>query len=40
MKKVAILLVLYNDVLHLPGLIRSIKNQTYQEFDIYAIVHH
>ena len=37
MNKVAILLVLYNDAHYLPGLVKSIKQQTYQNVDVYAI---
>lgn len=37
MKKVAILLVLYNDSNHLPRLIKSIDGQSYKEFEVYAI---
>jgi len=36
-KKVAILLVLYNDTQHIPGLINSIKEQTYKNIYLYAI---
>lgn len=37
MNKVAILLVLYNDKHHIPLLINSIKNQTYTNYEIFAI---
>ena len=36
-EKIAILLVLYNDELHIPKLINSIQIQLYQEFSVYAI---
>jgi GT2 family glycosyltransferase len=37
MKKIAILLVLYNDSHHLVKLVSSISNQSFQNFDIYAL---
>jgi len=37
MSKVAILLVLYNDSKHIISLINSIKNQTFNDYEIYAL---
>jgi GT2 family glycosyltransferase len=37
MKKVAILLVLYNDAEHVPKLVESLRRQTYKNIDVYAI---
>ena len=36
-KKIAILLVIFNEEHHIPGLAKSLHDQTYKNFDVYAI---